>query len=483
MQTIKAVLFSGIVLFAILHCQAQDTVTNIGSTLTIQQCVDIAIKNNLQVRQSEITMLLNGVAFNQSKDNLLPQINGNASQGINFGRSINPYTNQYIDEQINTGNYGLNAGLVLFNGLSLQSAIKQNRYAYEASKLDWQQQKDNITLNVLLSYLQVLSSQELLEVSRKQAEIDSSQLNRLINMNKEGAVTPLSNLSDLQGQYAADLGGIVTAVNNLETAKITLFQYMNIRYKKDVQYEKIPLDLFAPDDNTNSDSIFQTALTVIPSIKSVDLKVKSYQNSVKYYRGQYYPTLSVYGSLSSNYSSAATSTIYGANVPVASDSYVTVGGTNYPVFVQQPSSSTTSKIAFSDQFKNNRYTQVGLQLSVPILNYLRTRNNVKQAKINLKNAEITATSTRNQLQQNVEQAYQNQLAAYGQYRSYQDQSKAYGESFRITEIRFNEGVITSDVYVLAKNRLDQANVNLIASKYNYIFRSKILDYYRGALRW
>jgi outer membrane protein len=331
--------------------------------------------------------------------------------------------------------------------------------------------------------LQVLSARDLLDISRKQADIDAKQLQRLEDMNKEGAVTPLSNLSDLRGQYAADEVNVVTAVNNFESSKVSLFQLLNVPYKKNVQYEQVPLDLFAPDVNTNSDSIFQTALNIIPLIKSADLKVKANQKAVQYYRGLYFPTLSFYGSLTTNYSSAAANTINGPNVDVASTSYVTVGGSNYPVFVQQPSSTTTSKIVFSDQFKNNRYTQIGLQLNVPILNSLRVRNNVKQAKINLKNAEITANSSRNLLQTNIELAYQNQISAYGQFKSYQDQSKAFDESFRITEIRFNEGVVTSDVYVLAKNRLDAANVNLIASKYNYIFRTKILDYYRGNLKW
>ena len=215
------------------------------------------------------------------------------------------------------------------------------------------------------------------------------------------------------------------------------------------------------------------------------MKVKANQKAVQYYRGLYFPTLSFYGSLTTNYSKrCGKHNQWAKYVDVATSDYVTVGGTNYNVFTQQPSSTTTSKIAFGDQFKNNRYTQIGLQLTVPILNSLRVRNNVKQtAKLNLKNAELTANASRNQLQTNIELAYQNQISAYGQFKSYQDQSKAFDESFRITEIRFNEGVITSDVYVLAKNRLDAANVNLIASKYNYIFRTKILDYYRGNLKW
>jgi outer membrane protein len=126
---------------------------------------------------------------------------------------------------------------------------------------------------------------------------------------------------------------------------------------------------------------------------------------------------------------------------------------------------------------------VNLTLSVPILNYLRARNNVKLAKINLQNAQNNANSTRLVLQQNVEQAYQNMILANSQYKSYQDEVTAFAESFRTTQIRFNEGVVTSDVYLLAKNKIDAANINLTIAKYNYIFREKILDYYQGKLAW
>jgi len=133
--------------------------------------------------------------------------------------------------------------------------------------------------------------------------------------------------------------------------------------------------------------------------------------------------------------------------------------------------------------KNNRQTSIGLQLNIPILNYLRARNGVKQAKINLRNSQINANSTRLLLQQSVELAYQNMISAYKQYKSYIDQANAYAESFRTTEIRFNEGVVNSDVYVLAKNNTDRANTNLAQAKYTYIFRTKVLDYYQGKLSW
>ena len=478
MQRIKIT----ILLIAICLCWNKNFSQDSSSgMLNLRQCVDIAIKNNLLVEQSTLTMQSNAVNRNQALSNLLPTINANGNQGIYYGKSVNPTTYQYINQQQNTGSYSLNAGLTLFSGLQLQNAIKQNQYAYDASKMDLQQQKDNITLNVLLAYLQVLSSQDLLALSRQQADVDLKQLQRLEAQNQEGATPVLSNLYDLRGQYAGDQGNIVTAVNNLETAKINLYQLLNIPYKKDVQYERVLLDLNAQDTLKGSDNIYQTALSILPSVKSVDLKIKANQKAVLVYKGQYYPTLSFYGSINSNYSNLATTSIFsGPAIPTNTGTYVVTNSGTYNVLVDQQN-QVISKTSFGDQFNNNRNTQIGLSLQVPILNFFRVRNNVKQAKITLKNSEYIATSTKLMLQQSVEQAFQNMISAYGQYKSYQDQVTAYAESFRITEIRFNEGVITSDVYVIAKNNIDRANVSLAQSKYIYIFRMKILDYYQGKL--
>ena len=468
-----------LILFSVLNSHAQDT-SVVGNVLTLQQCVDIAIKNNLLVRTSETTMESNKVLLNQSRDYLLPYINAQGIQGTGFGRNLNPYTYTYVDQQIVTGSYVLNSGLTLFSGLQILNSIKQYGYAYDASKMDLQQQKDNITLSVILAYLQILGSRDLLVISREQADVDAKQLRRLEILNNAGGLLLLSDLSNLKGQYAGDQVNIATAVNNLESAKINLFQLLNIPYKKDVQYEAIPAGPQLPVYETSSDSIYQTALLTLPIIKSADLRIKSYKKALQATRGQYFPTLSFYGSLNTSYSNAATINIPGNSVQVATADYVTVSGTNYNVITKQQN-FTTQNISFGDQFKNNRFTSIGLQLSVPILNSFRARNNVKQAKINLKIAENNANSTRLVLQQNVELAFQNMITSYSQLKSYQDQVLAYAESFRTTEIRFNEGVVNSDIYVLAKNNIDRANINLAQAKYNYIFRTKILDYYQGRL--
>ena len=185
--------------------------------------MDLAITNNLQIQQSQIQLDQNGVLYKQSKDNLLPQINGTIQQQFNYGRSISNLNNSYVDVQNGAGNYALNANLLLFNGFSFQNAIKQNALFYDASKMDLQQQKDNITLNVILNYLTVLSNQEALDIARSQASVDSAQVARLEIQNQEGAIPP-ATLYDLKGQYASDLVNVVNAVNALEVSKINLFQ-------------------------------------------------------------------------------------------------------------------------------------------------------------------------------------------------------------------------------------------------------------------
>jgi outer membrane protein len=455
---------------------SQDSTKN----LSIRQSVDLAIKNNLLVQQSEIQMETNGVAFRQAKDNLLPQINGSASQGINFGRSISNVNNGYVDEQNGTGSYGLNGSLLLFNGLQLQNAIKQQALFYHASRMDLQQQKDNITLNVILDYLTVLSSQEALVIAREQAEVDARQVERLEIQNKEGAIAP-ATLYDLKGQYANDQVNVVNAVNALETSKINLFSLLNVPYQKDATYEMVNMQADIGDLNSSSDSIYQIALQTIPTIKANDLRVQSYQKSIAVARGKMFPQLSLNGSLNSNYSSIATNPIPGGQPiqpPGSTGEFVTTPTGTYDVLAN---SYPFQKTSFSNQFNNNRYQSIWLQLNIPILNFLSARNNVKTAKLNYQNAKVVSSASHNQLQQMVEQAWQNLRSAYGQYKGYQDQVNAYRESFRTAEIRFDAGVITSVDYVIAKNNYDRANTNLNAAQYNYIFRTKILEYYEGRL--
>jgi len=455
-----------------------------GSIITLKQAVDIALKNNLIVNQADLQSQTNKVQYDQAWGNMLPNISASASQQIGFGRTLNSYDYTYVN-QVNSGNYGVSGSIVLFNGLQLLHNLQANSYAYGASKYDLQQQKDNITLNVILAYLLILSNQDQLTILREQADIDKRQLDRLDTLNNSGALLLLSNLSDLKGQYAGDEVNIAAAVNSLEASRVTLFQLMNVPYKRDVQYENsVTAALSISEYQQSSDSVYRTALDIYPSIKSVDLRLKAYQKFLQAVKGQYYPSLSFGGGISTNYSSLAFKSIpIGIDPAHNTGSYVIGnGGAKLPV-LDTTQLSHNEKLSWGDQFTQNKNSYVGLQLNIPILNNFRARNNVRIAKINLKTAQLNATNARLALQQNVELAFQSMQAAYKQYKFFMDQAAAFAESFRTTEIRFNEGVVNSDVYVIAKNNVDRANTNLAAAKYTYIFRTKVMDYYQGKLSW
>jgi outer membrane protein len=456
----------------------------VGDNLTLPQAIAIAIKNNLVVNTADITSQTIRVQYMQAWDNLIPTLNANTNYGSNFGHSINPTTNTFVTSRNNSFSYNVNAGATIFAGLQLQNAIKAQRFNYEASRYDLQQQKEFITLNVLLDYLQVLSSRDLLGIAIGQRASDTVQLNRLVSVNNEGNLLTTTGgieaLSNLQGQVAQDEINIANAINTLETAKVNLFSLLNVPYRRDLEYQNSITATDISEYPATSDAIFRKALDIIPSIKSASLRVNEYQRLLAQTKGQYYPTLSFNANVSSNYSNQDQSSFIVDSNFIKTSNFVSVGGTNYNLNAIQYNNGFKT-IPFGDQVKDNRTEFVGLTLSIPILNRLQARNNVKIARLNLRQFELNNTNTRLVLQQTIELAFQNMMDAYKNYKFYNAQATAYAEAFRITNIKFTEGVVTSDIYILAKQRSDAATTNLAAARYIYIFRTKVLDYYQGSL--
>ncbi len=457
--------------------------SNAQTKLTLRQCIETGLANNLDVLQSQLQMQSDKINMNQAKLNLLPNLNGSVGQSFSQGRSIDPYSNSPVTQAVSSSNYGLSSGVVLFNGLSLQNAIKQYSLAYEASKMDWQQVKDNLTINIILAYLQVLNSAELLVQSENQADLSAKQVERLNVLNQEGAIKP-SDLSDLKGQYASDQLSIINSKNTLETAKISLCQLLNIPYTKDLELEKIDMGSAAPKYDDGPDKIYETALQQLALIKAVDLRKQSAEKAVKVAKGQLWPTLSFGASASTAYSSVARQNSYinTTYIPTTDSAFVN-STTKYPVYRFQDNFTPSTKIGYRDQLDNNIYTSYGFTLNIPFFNNLLQRNRVKQAKITLKNRELVASTTRTQLNQSINQAYINMSSASERFTTIIDQVNAFTESFHAAEIRFNEGVFNSVEYLTVKNSIDRANINLINAKYDYVLRIKILDYYEGKPLW
>jgi len=418
------------------------------TALTLQQCLDIAIKNNLLVKQSELDVERNRISYQQARENMLPSLNGSVDHSISDGRSLNPSTNQYVTTQFTSATYALNSSLTLSSGLTLQNAVKQTSLAYQAGKMDFQQAKDNLTLNIITSYLQVLNAEDQLTQANSQSAVSQKQEERQEVLNKDGAVLP-SAYYDLKGQAAADKLNVVNAKSALDIARLTLLQLMNVPYNKNVKIQRQLADQLPLQYNETADQIYSKALTDLAYVKAADLRRQSAEKGVQVAKGAMIPSVSLGGNLGTNYSSSANS------------------------------SGTSS--GYVNQLQNNYGTSLGLGINVPILNYFQNRNKVKLAKLDLLNTQYVEQNVRIQLRENIDQAYVNMAAAYDRYKLLVEQVDAFGESFRIAEIRFNAGVLTSVDFLIVKGNLDRAKTSLISSRYDYLIRTKILDYYQGRL--
>jgi outer membrane protein len=215
-------------------------------------------------------------------------------------------------------------------------------------------------------------------------------------------------------------------------------------------------------------------------VKAADLRSKAASKAKKVAAADFYPTLSLFGQLGSNYSSAARTSTAISTMDVATSDYVIVSGNNIPVMTKQ-TSYNNQKIRFFNQYNNNLSTYVGLNLSIPIFSSFQTRTNVKLARLEEKRTVYVAENTRIQLRQAIEQAHLNMTTAYEKYQALEEQVAAYRESFRAAEIRFNLGALNSMEYLIVKNNLDRAMVNFTIARYEYLLRIKVLDFYQGKL--
>jgi outer membrane protein len=445
--------------------------------MSLKQCIETALANNLQTKQVGLQADAAQINLKEAKDNILPNVNGSYGYGFNQGRNVDPLTNSYTNQQLASSNVGLSSNVVLFNGMRLKNLIQQNSFTYEANKMDWQQAKDNLTLNVILAYLQVLSNDDVLVIAKAQAAVTKKQIERMQILVKEGAAANYQ-LADLKGQLANEDISIINSVNALQQSKLSLCQLMNIEYNSELHLEKKDGELPIVKYPTSATELYQISLQNFSLIKANDFKIKSAEKAIKVNKSGFYPTISLNANLGSNFSSLA-KTLSPTNITQEqTDAYVIVSGNKTPVLVQQQNYNA-SKTGFIKQLNNNLGTFVGINLQIPIFNSFQAKNRIKLAENNLKITKMESDNAKLLLKQSMEQAYLNMTASFDKYKILMEQVKNFEESFRAAEVRFSNGVINSADYLISKNNLDRTTINFAQSKYDYNFRVKLLDYYKG----
>ena len=461
-----------------LLAQQQDSAAT-KSVWNLKECVDYALANSLLVKRSELSLELSSLDKRQAKMQMLPSANLFGSYGYNWGRGIDPVTNQFVSSQRNGfASVGGSSDLDLFNGFSIQNTIKQASRDFEATELDLAKSKNDVILNVVSLFINVVFNKELVENAKLQLGSSQQQLERTQKLVAAGSL-PKTNELDLQAQVATNELNLINQENTLNLSLLQLQQALQLPAREDFDVEFPVIEAEDLVLEQNSQEVYEIARSTMPEIKSAKLRIESSFYGVKAARGGLYPRLSLSGSVNSNYSSSSATRF----VPDGGFNNVSTGyfvqGTNEPIYGLEPTGSYRDIYGFNDQLKDNIYKSVSLRLSIPLFNRFAARTSLQRALITNEQAKISAREIDNTLRQNVETSYNNAIAASKSFNSSLRQVTAREEAFRMVKQRFEIGAATYVEYQVAENDLFRARSDNTRAKYEFIFRKKVLDFYQG----
>lgn len=477
MKNLTSLIWSGLLCLFVGNVSAQDY------QYSLDECIKIAYEKNLTIQRSQLDLKVSEVTKNQSKLERLPDFNMGANYGINWGRTIDPTTNNFVTEQLNSSNINGRSNLTVFNGMQIHNSIKQANINYAATEAELAKAKNDVGLNVATLYLNVIFNQELLANAEYQLNSTNQQLKRTKKLVDAGAL-PVTNLLDLQAQSASNEVSVINAENSYNLAILNLKQALLIpagdRFEIEIPELELTLDetaLMTPGE------IYQTAEAVMPEIQSAQLRIEEADLNYKISKGAYSPTLTVSAGFNTNYSSFADRerNIFDGTVPstvpigyVPSTGETVLSDVNVPNVVE-----TQPDFPLGEQFQENISKNIAFNLSIPVFNKFRTRADVQRSMLGKYRAEVTSQEVRNQLRQNIESAYNDMMAASKTHTANQKQVEALEEAFRVTENQFNLGAVNFVDYQVATNNLYMAKSDLVRSKFDFIFKQKVLDFYLG----
>ncbi len=468
-------LSSIITLFLILAFQFTYSQDINNKEWTLQDCIEYAWDNNLRIKQQELGVEIAEQNLFQSRGNLLPTLNANASHGYNYGRTIDPFTNEFATESVQTNNFSISSGLTLFSGLQIFNSIRQSKLELDAGKYDVESMRNDIALAIASAYLQILYSIELLDISSNQLEITEQQLKRT-KLLVDAGTQPKGALFNIEAQLASEELQLVNAKNRLELAYLDLIQMLDLKETEGFAISIPEIEILSEGEPENSPlEIYNIAANIQPEVISSDVRVKSAERGLAIAKGGRSPMLSIRGAYGSGYSGASKEV---TDIIIGEPSEIGVTANGVPVYAPTFEYETRIK-PFSDQLSDNLNQTVGLYLTIPVFNNFQVQASVSKSKINVSNAKITSQLTRDQLFKTIQQAHADASAALKRYKASEKNVKSLNEAFRYTEQRFNVGMVNHLEYNDSKNKLVAAESEMLQAKYEYVFRMRILDFYMG----
>jgi outer membrane protein len=477
----KKLLLSIILIYgANSFAQTKVTGSEVAQKYSLRACIDYAISNNVSLKQSQMAVESGIVQLSQSKVAKLPTVNGQFNLNGNAGRNVDPFTNGIVTNTIGTNNMGIGVSMPLFDGGRNKNTLERSQLNLEAAQMDVATQKNNVSLQVSVAYLNVLSAEDLIDVAQRQLDVTRLQYERTQKLVNAGSL-PETNLFDLDAQTANDELSLINAQNSLESAILTLKQAMNAPVEMNIQVARIEI----PDPNIvnygeNANAIYNTAMGYMPEIKAGEIRLKAADRNIAIAKSLGLPTISANTSWGTAFSSVAktlTETGTTSNqIPVSA----TFEGQTVPFVINFPQTTYASDgIPYFKQLGNNQNLNVGISARIPIFNGYNQKYQSQAAKIQKMQVDLQNQGTKLQIKQNIDQAYITMLNAQKRYSATLAQTNALERSFKAAESRYNAGASNFVDYNLAKTNLDRAKSNLIVAKYDYIFRIKILDFYQN----
>jgi len=444
--------------------------------ISLQMAVDRALERNLTIKQAAITESIATADYQQSKNNQLPALNANPQGSYNFGRSVNQATYSYTNQSSLYVSGSASVSLTIYQGGQLRNQIIQNKLLLDVDKSSTAKIKNDLILNVVTDYLQILINQDLVTAAQQQIEIANQTLSKSQISMQVGNMT-LADLAQAKAQVSTSTLNLTTAQNQLDLAMLILKQYMEMDPNTAITVEKPDISKLTDIKLLyDANDVIKTALSVNPDIKLAEAQQATYAQAIKIAQGGFYPTVSLFGSLGSSYSNLLNQQVIGSTtttVPVG-----TVQGTGQVVTTtfSQPIYGPYS--AFG-QFSNNFNQSIGVNVQIPIFNRYLAHTNVTKAKLNYQNATISSQIAKNNLSKTIIQAILDLQAADKQYQSATQTFESNKEALNVTKQRYDVGLVNTLDYNTSLTNYNKSQNDMIQAKYSVIFRSKIIDYYLG----